>query len=234
MCLYGRLAFHNQGRIDWSSNLERMFHCIMASLNLPVTYGESGIKVGTKVTFSSMDSFYFWVFQRFLLFFDLDDRCLASEVRGTTLPVPDGSPLPCAADNLDSLFLFRPIWTSCYWPLRAIFTRPTFTVPRRDFIPWSCTSASFLFSGFIKKGWFSLGFLPCYSLPETCCYWFRDFNFVSLRLNSTFQAQQEVWVQDPRGEEIDGWGHHAFCCHHEAHCISRPLQFARRGKESNH
>ena len=43
--LLSRLAFHNTGRVDWSPHLESIFTHIMISLNVPVTYGGSGIKL---------------------------------------------------------------------------------------------------------------------------------------------------------------------------------------------
>jgi len=43
--LYARLAHHNIGRIDWEPYNEIIFTRIMATFCLPVTYGQSGIKV---------------------------------------------------------------------------------------------------------------------------------------------------------------------------------------------
>lgn len=43
--LYARLAHHNVGRIDWEPYLEIIFTRVMTAFCLPVTYGNSGIKV---------------------------------------------------------------------------------------------------------------------------------------------------------------------------------------------
>ena len=43
--LYTRLAFHNCGRIDWTPYLEGLFTKFMVAFGLPVTYGQSGVKV---------------------------------------------------------------------------------------------------------------------------------------------------------------------------------------------
>ena len=43
--LYTRLAFHNCGRIEWIPYLEILFTKFMIALELPVTYGHSGIKI---------------------------------------------------------------------------------------------------------------------------------------------------------------------------------------------
>ena len=41
--LLSRLALHNVGRIDWQPYLKSFFTKIMVSLNIPVTYGQSGL-----------------------------------------------------------------------------------------------------------------------------------------------------------------------------------------------
>ena len=43
--LYTRLAFHNTGRIDWTPYVEQLFTKFMVAFCLPVTYGQSGVKV---------------------------------------------------------------------------------------------------------------------------------------------------------------------------------------------
>ena len=43
--LYTRLAFHNTGRIDWTPYVESLFTKFMVAFGLPVTYGQSGVKV---------------------------------------------------------------------------------------------------------------------------------------------------------------------------------------------
>lgn len=43
--LYARLAYHNTGRIDWGPHVEPLFTRFMVAFCLPVTYGQSGIKV---------------------------------------------------------------------------------------------------------------------------------------------------------------------------------------------
>ena len=43
--LYTRLAFHNCGQINWIPYLEILFTKFMVALELPVTYGQSGIKI---------------------------------------------------------------------------------------------------------------------------------------------------------------------------------------------
>ena len=43
--LFTRLAFHNTGRIDWTPYVEQLFTKFMVAFCLPVTYGQSGVKV---------------------------------------------------------------------------------------------------------------------------------------------------------------------------------------------
>lgn len=43
--LLTRLAFHNTGRIDWTPYVEQLFAKFMVAFCLPVTYGQSGVKV---------------------------------------------------------------------------------------------------------------------------------------------------------------------------------------------
>ena len=55
--LYTRLAFHNTGKIDWTPYIEFLFTKFMVALGLPVTYGQSGVKV--KFGLSESGSFSF-------------------------------------------------------------------------------------------------------------------------------------------------------------------------------
>ncbi len=43
--LFSRLAFHNVGRIEWAPHFDAIFTQIMISLNIPVTFAHSGIKI---------------------------------------------------------------------------------------------------------------------------------------------------------------------------------------------
>ena len=55
--LYTRLAFHNTGRIDWTPYVEQLFTKFMVAFCLPVTYGQSGVKI--KFGLSESGSFPF-------------------------------------------------------------------------------------------------------------------------------------------------------------------------------
>lgn len=55
--LFTRLAFHNNGKIDWTPHVEPLFTKFMVAFCLPVTYGQSGVKV--KFGLSESGSFPF-------------------------------------------------------------------------------------------------------------------------------------------------------------------------------
>lgn len=55
--LYTRLAFHNTGRINWTPYVEQFFTKFMVAFCLPVTYGQSGVKI--KFGLSESGSFPF-------------------------------------------------------------------------------------------------------------------------------------------------------------------------------